>query len=340
MSRFRLLAVLALCLLALAGGYLAWSRLQPAAREVAAEPSLVPMAPLPPARKQELPATAFTAEDRDFIRGLREKFAARIHSKYAQIKAVEQLIAYLMAHYPDDWQDRVYGFLRQLFPALADALYDKFQRLVRYNDWLHGNRAVLQKMSAQQRREALWQARQEAFGADAEEIFAAQRRAEQVRDALAALEATPDLPLEQKMTTYLDAIHAAYGEDAEYLLQSRQTEVMNSFLAVDTVQDDLHALAPDERRVALREIRRAMGMDEAALERWDELDAQRDEAWESGQDYMRERARIQQRYEGAQEEERLRELQDEHFGEEAEIIRSEEAAGFYRYGGRRRYGRE
>jgi hypothetical protein len=340
MTRSKLLAVLAACLLALAAGYLAWSRLQPPVTDELAALTLIPMAPPAPARKQELPAAAFSTEDQDFIRGLREKFAARIHSKYAQIKLLEQLLAYLMAHYPDDWQDRVYGFLKQLFPELADALYDRLQRLVRYNDWLRDNRATLQGMSAQQRREALWQARQEAFGADAEEIFAAQRRGEQVRDALAALETASDLPLEQKITTYLDAIHVAYGEDAEYLLQSRQTEVMNSFLSVSTVQDDLHALASDQRRAALRELRRAMGMDEAALARWDELDEQRDDAWDSGQDYMRERERIQQRYEGAEEERRLRELQDEHFGEGAETIRSEEAAGFYRYGGRRRYGRE
>ena len=47
-------------------------------------------------------------------------------------------------------------------------------------------------MPGTDRREALWAARHEAFGADAEEIFVAQRQSEQVRDALVRLNTMPD----------------------------------------------------------------------------------------------------------------------------------------------------
>ncbi|MGH8458902.1 MAG: hypothetical protein ACRESV_06090 [Nevskiales bacterium] len=298
------------------------------------------MTPKPAVRKLKFEAVVLSREDTDFIQSLREKFADGIHNKHTQIKAIEQLLAYLMVNYPDDWQDRVYGFLKALFPELADALYDKFLGLMRYNDWLRGNRSVLMAMSAAERRQARWDARHEAFGEDAEEIFVAQRRGEQVREVLASLESAEGMPVDQKLTTYLDAIHAAYGEDADYLIQSRQTELMNSFLSVDSVQDDLHTMPDEQRRASLRDIRRGMGMDEAALERWDDLDQRRDEAWETGQEYMQEKQRIESQYEGEEQQRRMRDLQEENFGEEAEIIRNEEAAGFYRYGNRRRFGRE
>lgn len=338
------LATLIVCLLALGTGYLAWPRLQqlilPSETANTDARGLKPMAPKTAARKLELEAAALTPEDTDFILKLREKFGERIHDKHSQIKAIEQLLAYLMTRYPDDWQDRVYGFLKALFPDLADALYEKFLGLMRYNDWLRGNRELLLKLPAGDRRKAMWDARREAFGADAEEIFAEQRRSEQIQDALASLESAQGMSLDQKLTTYLDAVHTAYGADADYLIQSRQTEVMNRFLSVNSVQDDLHAMPSSERETALREIRRGMGMDEAALERWDELDQRRDEAWDSGQQYMQERERIQSRYEGEEEQRRMQELQEESFGDEAEIIRNEEEAGFYRYGNPRRFGRE
>jgi hypothetical protein len=106
------------------------------------------------------------------------------------------------------------------------------------------------------------------------------------------------------------------------------------------VQQDLAAQPPDQRRQSLREIRTGMGMDEAAVQRWDELDRVRDQAWDQGQRYMRERQQLAAQYPAVEQEQRLRELQDRTFGDEAETIRAEEAAGFYRYGHRRRLGRE
>lgn len=283
---------------------------------------------------------ALTAEDAAFVERLREKFAARIHFKHAQIKLIEQLMSYLMSHYPDDWQQRVFGFLQQLFPGLADALYDKYERLNRYNDWLRVNREVLLGMPGGDRRQALWTARHEAFGEDAEEIFAAQRRSEQVREALVALESAQGVPVEQKLATYLDAIREAYGADANRLIETRQTELMNSFLTAASVQTDLQALSTAERDATLRDIRTAMGMDAAGLARWETLDRTRDSAWNSGEHYMAERERIRREHDGAEETEQMRQLQDQSFGAEAETIRQEEAAGFYRYGHQRRIGRE
>jgi hypothetical protein len=76
-----------------------------------------------------------------------------------------------------------------------------------------------------------------------------------------------------------------------------------------------------------------MGMDDEALARWHDLDAARDRAWEVGERYMAER-------EGLSAGTELTALQDRLFGAEADIIRAEEASGFFRFARRRQLGRE
>ncbi len=154
------------------------------------------------------------------------------------------------------------------------------------------------------------------------------------------MSAAEGVPLSEKFSSYLTAINAAYGEDASAFMQARQTELINGFVAAEGIQRDLHAMPAAERSAALREVRRGLGMDEAALQRWDELDRNRDTAWDSGQRYMAERERIQKEYDGEDEQRELQQLQQQNFGEEAEIIRAEEESGFYRYASQRRYGRE
>lgn len=343
-QRWILLGLLGLLACLLGGVYLAWPMLDKrGGREVAisgAAASLRPMAP-PTAHKppMEAPLT-LTEADAKFVRELREKFAGVIHIKHAQIKLIEQVMAYLQRLYPDDWQDRVYAYLRTLFPDLAGALYEKFQQLVRFNDWLRDNRNTLMQMPAASRRQALWDARREAFGEDAEQIFAGVVRNERLQDALAGLESAENLRFDEKLSVFMDAVHEIHGANAGHFIQNRQTELMNRFVEVPTVQADLRAMPAEERSMALRQMRSAMGLDEAALSRWDQLDRQRDQSWDSGQRYLAERRRIESEYEGEARDEQMQALRQREFGEEADIIRNEEEAGFYRYDRERRYGRE
>jgi hypothetical protein len=287
-----------------------------------------------------LPLT-LTSQDHDFLKGLRERFAGAMGNKHAQIKAIEQVVAFLMQQYPDDWRGRVLAFLRAAFPELAEALFAKFERLMDFNAWLAEHRAELNALPAAERRVRLWQARRDAFGADADQIWAAQARSEDVRDALVALDGRDELSTEQKLDAYLNAINDTYGADAPRLLVDRQTEVMNSFLALGSVQDSLRAQPAAERNATLRRVRTAVGMDDAALTRWDELDRSRDQVWAAGQRYMSDRAGILSVVALGRQAQQLQQLRVQMFGsEEAAIIQSEEEAGFYRFGGERRIGRE
>lgn len=297
--------------------------------------------PSPSAGTTPAAAVVFGPEDAAFLQGLREKFGPGLGNRHGQIRAIEQIMAYLRQRYPGDWRERMQAFLQALSPELAAELLAQFEALSRYQDWLLENRERLDRLPAAQRRAELWQLRRELFGAEAaEQIWAAERRGEQMQDALAALDAVDGRRVEEKLASYLAAIESAYGGKAAGLIERRRTELMNRFLDLQSVQAQLAAMTPEQRGSALRDIRAGMGMDVAAQERWAALDQQRDRHWDGGAQYQQERARILADYRGEQQAQQLRALQDRSFGAEAEVIRSEEAAGFYRYAQERRIGRE
>ncbi len=280
-------------------------------------------------------------DDAAMAKYLQDRFGKTIGNKHTQIKAVEKLLAYLMKFYPDDWQDRLYDFLKQAFPDRADELFEKFKQLSKYNDWLVESRDEVVQMSREDRREALWEKRYEIFGPDADEIWAVERKSEQIVDSLDTIAQSKDTSIEEKLDLYVDVVKGAYGDQAERFIERKQTELLSAFLSVDSVQDNLHALPQETRAEKLREVREAMGMDEAALERWDELDRQRDAEWQKGAEYMAERARILATVQGDQQQAQLDQVRERIFGpENATILRIEEESGFLRFDHRQVLGQE
>lgn len=277
------------------------------------------------------------ATEADLINELRARFAPHIERPHAQIKLIEQLISYLQQVYPDDWRSRIAGMLDQLFPEHAALLLQRFEGLLNYNDWLRDHRDQLRSLPAEQRQSQLWAQRHATFGEAAEQIWAAERRNQQIQTSLKQLDQAEGLDARQRLRGYLDSIEQAYGEHSSGLLKQRQTELMDRFLGLESVQKELRAASAPQRQATLRALRADLGMEEDALERWDALDARRDQAWATGQDYMRQREALVAN--GASEFQ-LAQLREQMLGEQASIIAAEEAAGFFRWQGERRIGRE
>ncbi len=293
------------------------------------------------APRDRRPAMSQEAKDAEAARYLQEQFGATIANKRAQIKALEKLTGYLMREYPDDWRERLQALLERAFPGMGAQLMAQFQNMQSYNDWLKANREQLQQMTPDERRAALNDARFRYFGEDAAEIFEESLRQEQILDAMQQIEQIPEASVDAKLEKYVDSIRQAYGEKAPSFIENRQTELMNNFLTLPSVQDDLHGMAPAARQQQMENVRRQLGLDDDAIERWRELDAERDRAWDNGETYMEERERIASRYEGEEQARRLQELRQRFFDtEEADVIRGEEESGFFRFGHRRVYGKE
>jgi lipase chaperone LimK len=139
---------------------------------------------------------------------------------------------------------------------------------------------------------------------------------------------------------YREGLAEVYGDKVDAYLEKHRHQAMTRFFDLSSVQQELSAMTPDQRRQTMRELRQGMGLDEASLARWDELDRTRDQRWDGGARYMAERAALANTYSGEQLEQRVHELRVRYFGDEAETIRAEEQAGFFRFERERRWGRD
>ncbi|MCR9143530.1 MAG: hypothetical protein NXI24_14875 [bacterium] len=269
---------------------------------------------------------------------VRQKYAARIGFARVQVAMLEELMQHLQARYPETWVTMLQEILLAAFPDRATQLFQLSENLYQYSREMEGRRDLLGRVSQEERRELLWQSRYEHFGPAADEIWESEKRLEGIQSRLAAISKNEDLSLQDKLGAYRGSLEDAFGEQTEVTLSNRRLSFVNAF--TDAVQSELEALNPEERAAALREIRSGLGMDAAALDRWSALDAERDQRWSNGEIYTSRRQEIAASYAGAEQEQRLDELRRELFGDEAEILKREEASGYFRYEQPRTIGRE
>lgn len=274
--------------------------------------------------------TGFDERERAIIEQLRKKYGGHIAGVAQQVEMLANLRDLLRKLYPQDWEPRLLRILAAAFPQQAQELLGWYQKLLDYEDWLKNTLPQMHTGSPEATQKALWDKRVALFGDAAYEIWALERREQKLKEKLKEL-ATSTAPFRDKADTYISELRATYGDRIIGPEAPHLTQNMTQFLALESVQKDLKTVPVDERRQRLREFRQAMGLDEAALKRWDALDAERDVARSAGETYMAERAKLEAQYQGAELQARLQPLQERLFGEEARFIRNEEAAGYYRF---------
>ncbi|MGB4268438.1 MAG: hypothetical protein WBK20_04575 [Spirochaetota bacterium] len=275
----------------------------------------------------------------DVVQYFREKYGKTIHHKHTQVMLVEKLMDYLIKMYPDDWVVYLYAMLREIFPGMENEIFDTFEKLHKYNKWLEENENDLAQLSSKDKRNALWEKRYEIFGQDADQVWEAEKRIEPIYNALDTIQES-NMPFNEKLSLYKQSIQEAYKSNTDTFVARKQQELMNSFLEVESVQKDLENMTPQERKESLKEVRKAMGLDSAALQRWEELDTVRDQRWDAGMQYMQQRAELEKKYKGEELQKQLDSLRIKYFGDEAETIKAEEESGYFRFKEQRRYGME
>jgi hypothetical protein len=284
-------------------------------------------------------AAALPADQAELVAYLRARFGAHIASRYVQIQMLEKLMRHFQAQDPAGWQAALLAALRAAFPERYAELAANLQHRLDYEEWLSRNRERLSGLGERERREALWEERKRLFGEEAAgEIWASERKGQALTDALAAIDAQPNATVGQRLEQYKESLLETHQEHADTYLQNHRQEALQRFLGLDSVQRELSALSPAERTAALRTVRKGLGLDAAALERWDTLDVERDRRWKVGLEYMAERGALAKQYSGEAFEARVQELRTRYFGAEAATIADEEASGFFRFDRPRQYG--
>lgn len=281
------------------------------------------------------PATTTTSEKAAFLdalgKQLHEQWDARLANPYWRMKMLNDLLSLFQKKFGDQWQQELEAFLRATFPALADDLIKKMLALQEYNQWVEQLKSTLQFASMKDRQTALWDKRVALFGDEAYVIWEAAFKGEQLQAHLEDVNASTGT-FGEKAQQYMNAMREVFGKEIIGPDKPHTAQMMSQFLQLQNVQADLQQLPETERYHQLRTFRRAMGLSEEALQRWDALDQERIAARNNGNLYLEQRATLESRYQGDALQSHLKKLQNELFGPaEAEFIRNEEASGYYRF---------
>jgi hypothetical protein len=287
----------------------------------------------------DTPMADHTPDMPEMIESLIDLFGSHIDHPRVQMEALEHLIRHLKTIYPDTWRDHLGAWLFQAFPEYAPVLLERFEQLAAYSDWMNGNREWMATLAPDELRELLWEKRLEIFGDEALTIWEMELKKNEVDRLAADIDAMAGAPFEEKLNHFNQTFDGIYGDMAPAYRKNHPQNLMNTFLGIDSVQDDLHTMTPETRTASLTDLRKAMGLDEAALTRWSDLDQQRNERWRSGLAYMKARDALLAAPDTDGRDTELAELRRKHFGTEADIIAAEEASGLFRFTRKRLYGK-
>ncbi|RJP75726.1 MAG: hypothetical protein C4522_20140 [Desulfobacteraceae bacterium] len=283
-----------------------------------------------------------SVEDR-LVNELRTFYGKTISEKSTQVILLK-VRKFIMRLFPEDGETRFYNILKRAFPDLADEIMKVLKKLEQYQLWLEENAARLSGMSSIEKQGLLWEKRKELFGDDADEIWsdevlAYEKRKQNVRDALDFLDKSDDIPIHEKLDLYKTSLQEAYQNSPEaYVLQNKDM-LAKVFFGIDSVQNELKGLEPEQRKLEINRIRQEMGFSPDQIERLEQMDEYRNHRWEKGLAYMEEREQAAAELEGEDLETRLKELREKHFKHEAKTIELEEKDNFFRFDRPRVYGR-
>lgn len=262
---------------------------------------------------------------------MREKWNERLSNPYWRMKMLDDLRVLFQKRFGDAWQQELEAFLRATFPEWAEDLIKKMFALQEYNQWVEQLKSTMQFSSMKERQAALWEKRVALFGDEAYVIWEAALKNEQLQAKLEEVN-TSTGTFAEKSEQYINGMREVFGQDIIGPDKPHTSQMMTQFLQLPNVQGDLQQLPEAERYEQLRAFRRAMGLNEEAMQRWDTLDQQRIEERSNGTRYMEQRATLESRYQGEELQRQLERLQNELFGpEEATFIRNEESTGYYRF---------
>lgn len=262
---------------------------------------------------------------------LREKYLDRIDDPIWQVKLIDHLINLMKQMDPNNWQARVEEILRTAFPDRFEELLDRMAAMLSYEEWLANKLPFMTFESSEARYAALWEIRRALFGEDADLIWASELQERQFRQQLGVLDNT-DMPWPEKAAQYVALLTETYGDRVFGNQGLNTSQLMGEFLQLESVQDVLRSADTEQQAELLRAFREQMGLDEAALARWEELDIARREQWTRGDRYMAERQALTARLSGEALEQAVQQLQVQYFGEEeARFIQNEEASGVFRF---------
>ncbi|MBN2297633.1 MAG: hypothetical protein JXM72_03515 [Deltaproteobacteria bacterium] len=281
-------------------------------------------------------------EDR-LVAELKQYYGKTISEKSTQAMLL-RFKNFITGMYPDDGESRFYAILKKAFPALADEIMQTLQKMEQYNAWLEENERMLAGLSFLEKQGMLWEKRRDLFGEDAdivwsEEVLAYEERKQDMKDTIRMLDSSDETTIDEKLAIYKSTLSQAYADSPEAYILENTGMLAKVFFSIDSVQEELAELDPDQRKLEIARIRKEMGYTSKQIDELSAMDDYRSRRWETGLNYMEERGTVEANYTGAQLDDQLRLLREKYFKHEAKTIELEEKDGFFRFERKRYYGR-
>jgi hypothetical protein len=292
--------------------------------------------------KEKFDSMGISVEDQ-LVKELRKYYGSTISEKSTQA-SIYDIRKAIVGSNPDGMQ-LFYNALKRAFPDYVDEIMETLDKLDDYNQWLEKNEQRLSQMSEESRMAALWEKRISLFGEDAQEIWAdemtvADARRSKYKETIDLIDRSKDITMEEKLNIFQDTLQKIYEGSPEAFLLDQSFTMSKAFFSIDSVQDELTRMDPDERQMTINKIRREMGFSDQQVEKMEKLDAKRNEKWEIGLAYMAEREKVVSEYEGEEQKEKLTALREKYFQDRAKTIELEEEKDkFFRFERPRFYGR-
>ena len=274
----------------------------------------------------------------DFAMALRSQYSGNISNPSIQINLLEKLMAHCKKENTDNCQAFLQLIMAEAFPQMHQILQERLSALMIYHTWGSELHAHLNLLSDVERRQLLWEKRRELFGEDADIIWASERLNHQLQQHITIIDADHNLTLKEKLKSYQSGLSHIYKEAAQTEIQHNRQQLVNQFLTMNSVQQQLQVLSKAQQLQSLTEIRISMGMEEAAINRWQILDESRAERWQTGQGYMQARASLVSNSPSHELEGNLEALRRQYYGENSTHIKAEEDNGYYRFTGQQTIG--
>ncbi len=282
-------------------------------------------------------------EDR-LVKELQRKYGKMISDVVTQAGLLD-VKKHIISLFPgDEGPARFRRIIERAFPEYADAIIATLDKLEAFQRWLADNEGSLARMSNLERRAALWEKRHALFGEDADkiwtgELLASEARTAAMQDTMTVLAESRDTTVEEKLDVFQDELRKTYEDSPDAYILDQQFMLAKIFLSIESVQDELKEMPPEQRQFKINQIRRDMGFSEQEIENLETLDAERNRRWENGLSYMEERDAVASQLTGAELEEKLKDLRVKYFKDEANTIEREENEDFFRFKRPRIYGR-
>jgi hypothetical protein len=271
------------------------------------------------------------------VKELQKYYGKTISNKSTQASLIS-IRDFVMSTFPENGKALFYNILKRAFPDYADEIMRTLDKLDQYSRWLEDNKTTHSKMDMEEKR-------RELFGEDADQIWSGDMLATEVRkakmqDVMAVLKKSSNTTLDEKLNIYRRALNETYKDTPEEFFLDQKDILSKAFFSIDSVQDILKQMTPEERQQEINYIRSMMGLNSQEIEQMATIDAKREQKWNNGLEYMQERNDIVENFKGPQQKEQLKALREKYFQDEAGTIeREEENDNFFRFERPHIYGR-